>query len=58
MQSSERDFLCRNTDHGKADVKPALQQSLKDLRLTYLDLYLVMLCLCMLLSAACLLLPC
>ena len=31
----------RNTDHGAEDVRPALVQTLKDLRLTYLDNYLV-----------------
>lgn len=34
-------FPCRNTDHGAADVRPALHGTLKDLQLQYLDLYLV-----------------
>ena len=32
---------CRNTDHGAADVRPALEATLQDLHVSYLDLYLV-----------------
>ena len=30
-----------NTKHGRSDVRPACVQSLKDLQLDYLDLYLI-----------------
>ena len=30
-----------NTKHGASDVRPALMQTLKDLQLGYLDLYLI-----------------
>ena len=34
-------YCCRNDDHERSHVKPALEKTLKDLGLDYIDLFLV-----------------